>query len=321
VPPASPTGDPLGVLLTQQWPTYLAFVTSFATIPIMWVNHHRMVVHLGGIARLRHIGRRSSATFDDGWRTWGPRSNISSERRCRILALISMAAVLGGTMRSPFTSIVFAFELTHDGNVFLPLLVGSVIAHTFRVLTLKRSILTEKVARRGYHLSREYAVDPLEILFVREVMRTKVVVLSSTSTLGELQQLLRTDHHQNQRLLPVVNPEGQFVGVLTRGDISTRIEAEGEAVLQRSLAELVRREHVEAYPDEPLRAVVYRMAEKGITRMSVVEQGTKRFLGLVSLEDLLKARGRNLDEERRRERTLKLCFLSSVTSNFKKTAS
>jgi chloride channel protein, CIC family len=75
-------------------------------------------------------------------------------------------------MRSPFTSIVFAFELTHDANVFLPLLVASVIAHGFTVLTLKRSILTEKVARRGYHLSREYAVDPLEILFVREVMRT-----------------------------------------------------------------------------------------------------------------------------------------------------
>src|SRR5437667_8597989 len=63
--------------------------------------------------------------------------------------LISTGAILGGTMRSPFTSIVFAFELTHDANVFLPLLVGSVIAHAFTVLTLKRSILTEKVARGG----------------------------------------------------------------------------------------------------------------------------------------------------------------------------
>jgi len=61
-----------------------------------------------------------------------------------------MGAVLGGTMRSRFTSIVFAFELTHDGNVFLPLLVGSVVADGFRVLTLKRSILREKVGRRGY---------------------------------------------------------------------------------------------------------------------------------------------------------------------------
>jgi len=73
--------------------------------------------------------------------------------------LISMGAVLGGTMRSPFTSIVFAFELTHDGNVFLPLLVGSVIAHGFYgTHPLKRSILTEKVARRGFHVSREYSV-------------------------------------------------------------------------------------------------------------------------------------------------------------------
>src|SRR5207245_1217197 len=114
--------------------------------------------------------------------------------------LISMGAILGGTMRSPFTSIVFAFELTHDANIFLPLLVGSVIAHAFTVLTLKRSILTEKVARRGYHLSREYAVDPLEILFVREVMRTNIVVLPAAGALREFQHSLRADRHQSQRL-------------------------------------------------------------------------------------------------------------------------
>jgi H+/Cl- antiporter ClcA len=85
--------------------------------------------------------------------------------------LVSMGAILGGTMRSPFTGIVFAIELTHDLNMLLPLLVASFLAHAFTVLTLKRSILTEKIARRGYHLSREYALDPLEILFVREVMQ------------------------------------------------------------------------------------------------------------------------------------------------------
>ena len=86
--------------------------------------------------------------------------------------LIAMAAILGGTMRSPFTGVIFTLELTHDVNALLPLLVACVIAHGFTVLALKRSILTEKVARRGYHLSREYAVDPLEILFVREVAQT-----------------------------------------------------------------------------------------------------------------------------------------------------
>jgi chloride channel protein, CIC family len=223
--------------------------------------------------------------------------------------LVSMGAVLGGTMRSPFTSIAFAFELTHDGNVFLPLLVGSVVAHAFTVLTLKRSILTEKVARRGYHLSREYAVDPLEILFVREVMRTNVVALPAGFTVQEMQDSLRIDHRQSQRLLPVVDQVGQLVGVLTRGDLRDRIEEHGDVLLRRPLRELVRAETIVANPDESLRVVVYRMAEKGFTRMPVVDRATGKFLGLVSLEDLLKARGRHLEEERRRERPLRLRFL------------
>jgi chloride channel protein, CIC family len=222
--------------------------------------------------------------------------------------LISMGAILGGTMRSPFTSIVFAFELTHDANVFLPLLVASVISHAFTVLTLKRSILTEKVARRGYHLSREYAVDPLEILFVREVMRSKVAILPAASTLYEIEQALRSDHRQSQRLLPVVDKEGLLVGVVTRGDVYKRVKQQGEAVWQRPLGELVRTQFVQTFPDEPLRAVVYVMAEKGITRMPVVERSTRKFLGLVSLDDLLKARARHLEEERRREQVLSLRF-------------
>src|SRR6266704_2435883 len=211
--------------------------------------------------------------------------------------LVSMGATLGGTMRAPFTSIIFAFELTQDSSILLPLLIASVVSHTFTVLTLKRSILTEKVARRGYHLSSEYAVDPLEIRFARDVMRTNIVVLPAAGALREFQHSLRADRRQSQRLLPVVNAEGRFVGVLTRGDLLERIEQEGEPALRRPLGELVRQQTVEAFPDEPLRAVVYRMAEKGITRMPVVEPSSGRLLGLISLTDLLKARARHLEEE------------------------
>jgi CIC family chloride channel protein len=223
--------------------------------------------------------------------------------------LISMGALLGGTMRAPFTSIIFAFELTHDANVLLPLLIACVVAHGFTVLALKRSILTEKVARRGFHLSREYSVDPLEVLLVREVMRTHVAVLSSTSTLAEIQKSLRASHPQSQRLLPVVDSAGGLVGVLTRKDIQGQIETSA-AALQLPLGECVRKETVQAHPDEPLRVVVYRMAEKGFSRLPVVDRNTQKFLGLISLEDLLKARGRDLQEERQRSRPLKLHFLS-----------
>ena len=45
VPSTNQPGQ-LGSLLWQQWPSYLAFVISFAFIGIMWVNHHRLFVHI-----------------------------------------------------------------------------------------------------------------------------------------------------------------------------------------------------------------------------------------------------------------------------------
>jgi chloride channel protein, CIC family len=220
--------------------------------------------------------------------------------------LISMGAILGGTMRSPFTSIIFAFELTHDANVFLPLLVGSVIAHAFTVLTLKRSILTEKVARRGFHLTREYAVDPLELLYVREVMRTRIAALPAADAARDVLHSLNTKHRQSQRLLPVIDTNGRLVGVITRGEIRAQMEKFGDDVLGKRLEEIMRPHTIEVYPDEPLRAAVYRMAEKGVTRMPVVARESRQLLGLISLDDLLKARTRHLEEERRRERTIRV---------------
>jgi len=217
--------------------------------------------------------------------------------------LISMGAILGGTMRSPFTGIVFAFELTHDVNVILPLLVACVIAHAFTSLTLKRSILTEKVARRGYHLSREYAVDPLEILFVREVMRTHIAVLSPRLSRHDLPVSLHNSR-RGQLLYPAVGPDGTLLGVVTRKDLQKFASNERPGA---QLAEVIHKDPVVAYPDEPLRVVVYRMAETGLTRFPVIADGTSRKLvGIISLEDLLHARVRNLEEERTRERVLRI---------------
>jgi chloride channel protein, CIC family len=136
--------------------------------------------------------------------------------------LVSMGAILGGTMRSPFTGVIFALELTHNVNMLLPLLVASVIAHGFTVIVMRRSILTEKISRRGYHLSRELAVDPLEIFFVREAMRTNIVALSDTFSQQDLASLLDSNHNmdvQIQRLYPVLGAEKRLEGVVTRRDL------------------------------------------------------------------------------------------------------
>src|ERR1051325_10955511 len=107
-------------------------------------------------------------------------------------------------------------------------------------------------------------------------MRTKIAALAATTTLRDILQSLKTKHRQSQRLLPVVNAAGMLSGVITRGEIRERLEVEGDALLSKRLEEIMWPQVVEASPDEPLRATVYRMAEKGVTRMPVVERETRQ---------------------------------------------
>ena len=220
--------------------------------------------------------------------------------------LVSMGAILGGTMRSPLTGIVFAFELTHDVNMFLPLLVAVTIAHGFTVLTLGRSILTEKIARRGYHMSREYAIDPMEITFAREVMRTDIIALPATLTICELAKLIPTDLGQRvQHMYPVVDDEDRLVGVVTRRDLRRAIQEEMKKPSDRHLSDITRFQPKVVYSDEPLRLVVERMAATGLTRFPVVDRDDpQHIVGSISLNNLLAARVIQLEAETRREQVL-----------------
>jgi H+/Cl- antiporter ClcA len=222
--------------------------------------------------------------------------------------LVSMGAILGGTMRSPFTGVIFVLELTRDVDALLPLLIAVVCAHAFTVLLLKRSILTEKVSRRGYHLSREYATDPLEILFVREVMNADVVALPAHITQREISEAIGRVRRE-QSLFAVVNASGELVGVVTRWVLeqwAAQAPVNGEP---RPLESIVRRPVI-AYADEPLRVIVNRMAQTGRTDLPVVDRANaRRLLGHVTLSDLLKARVRHVEEERRREGPLPLSLV------------
>jgi CIC family chloride channel protein len=84
--------------------------------------------------------------------------------------LVGLAAIIAAAMRSPLTGVVFAVELTHRYEALLPLLIGAATAYAISILVLRRSILTEKISRRGVHVNHEYSVDPLEVLFVGDVM-------------------------------------------------------------------------------------------------------------------------------------------------------
>jgi len=142
-----------------------------------------------------------------------------------VWALLGMGATLAGAMRAPLTAIVFSVELTHEIALMLPLVVASATAFLLSVLLLKRSIITEKIARRGFHVMREYAVDPLEAMFVREVMQPAVEPAGGVDGLVAYQdEVLRVVAGRMAAFevdeLPVVDREtGALVGAVTVFDL------------------------------------------------------------------------------------------------------
>jgi len=218
-------------------------------------------------------------------------------------SMVSMAAMMGGTMRSPLTAILFTVELTHDWNVLPALLVGSVVAHGATVLLLRRSILTEKVARRGHHLVREYSVDPFDVHRIGEVMDRGVVTIPATMTVGELSARIAAGDPEltGRQGVPIVDEGGELAGIITRSDLMRAME--DEAGRKESVLDAGTRDLIVGYPDELLRDAVARLLAHDIGRLPIVDrQDRGRLLGYLGRAGIMRARVRLYEDENLRER-------------------
>jgi H+/Cl- antiporter ClcA/predicted transcriptional regulator len=201
-------------------------------------------------------------------------------------ALLGMAAMLGGTMRSPLTGAVFAVELTGDMHMLTPLFAASAAAYAVTVLLLKRSILTEKIARRGQHITREYTVDPFELVRVQEVMAQPVDSLPADLPISRAIEALESGGH---RIYPVVDERGRPVGLVSRGD-ALRWRTEGghggetlkDRVTDAALDVL--------HPTDLASRAVDIMVRRDEGRLPVCDPQSGQLIGLVSRKDLLRVR-------------------------------
>lgn len=230
-------------------------------------------------------------------------------------ALLGMAGALAGVMRSPITSLVFAIELTHSTDLFLPLLITVTLAHLISVLTLKRSILTEKVARRGFHLLREYTVEPLEVLFAEDVMSTNILTISTGTNMTDVKAIIQAKPEmRRQRLLPVVTHDGTMLGVISWQDIMAK-SLQGD--LSGIVDDFMIKNVITSFPEESLRTIADRMAIHHVGVLPVVDRIEKAKLrGLITQFELLAARDRILQEERKRERILRMWPVNKYGNGF-----
>jgi len=132
-----PGSIPLSLQLLRQWPSYVAFLISFAFIAIMWINHHRLFTHI----------RRADNT----------------------LLVLNLLLLLGVTA-VPFPTAVLAAHLGKPDQKTAAM----VFSGTFFFIAIFFNMLWRYAASRNGHLlssevnlnsalhiSRQYAVGPL----------------------------------------------------------------------------------------------------------------------------------------------------------------
>ncbi|WP_434715094.1 chloride channel protein (plasmid) [Rhizobium sp. YTUHZ045] len=203
-------------------------------------------------------------------------------------ALLGMAAMMGGTMRAPLTGTFFAMEITGDVGTLVPLLAATVVAYAITVLLLRRSILTEKIARRGQHITREYGVDPFELSRAREIMISDVDTLPVSMTVGQVCDLF-VSQEKTHRIYPVVDAAGRLAGIVSRADA---LLWQGKPDLAaQTLAENVTDDAVPVgHPDDTVAFIADLMLSTDSGRIPIVDAASGKLCGLIARKDLLRLR-------------------------------
>ena len=221
----------------------------------------------------------------------------------RIAGLVGMAAMFAGASRALLTSVVFAFETTLQPAGLLPLLGGCAAAYLVSGLTMRDTIMTAKIARRGVRVPTEYAADFLDQLLVRDHATRDVATLKASDALADVRLWLASGDERARYLgYPVLEDNGDIRGILTRREL-----LEGAAPETASVGQLLTRAPVVVYEEHSLREAADHMVEENVGSVIVVARAApRRLLGVLTRGDLVTAHSRRLRETHDADRQIRI---------------
>jgi len=213
----------------------------------------------------------------------------------RVAGLVGMAAAFTGASRALLASVVFAFEATRQPAGLLPLLAGCTGAYLISLRTMKETIMTERLARRGTPVITEYEADYLSRLLVRDRATRPVVTLPADRPIGTVRAWLLGEGAPSHQGFPVVEGDGKLIGVLTRRDL-LKLGADATAPVRS----LIQRRPVVVAERHSLREAADLMTQARVGRLPVVSEDGGQVIGILSRSDILAGHERRLDEGRTR---------------------
>lgn len=257
----------------------------------------------GTLAPLLTIGGATGALLGMLINAWFPHSGLTLP----LAALIGMSAMFAGASRALLTSIIFAIETTGQANALLPLLAACIASYVISFLLMENTIMTEKIARRGVKTPFAYEPDRLDKVAVEQVIREGGTVLGFDATIEEVREFLKNDKGQPCNYYIVVNPEGEFRGIVSSSNIFSMHHP-----VDQKVGNLIKRKPVAITSGDSLKTAVEMMARENVDVLPVVSSSDNKITGILSYRDILSSYRHDLDEHEEtvsislRRRTMKM---------------
>lgn len=142
--------------------------------------------------------------------------NIGLTFSTKNFALLGMAGVMSGVMHAPLMAIFLTAEMTGGYQLFLPLLIVSVISYMTIKLFLPYSIYTMRLAKRGELLTHQKDKAVLTLLKMDSVIEKDFIAVRPDMSLKDMVEVIS---QSNRNLFPVVDNNNNLIGIVLLDDI------------------------------------------------------------------------------------------------------
>lgn len=197
--------------------------------------------------------------------------------------LVGMCGVMSGVLHAPLTAIFLIAEITSGYTLFLPLMLVSAIALSTSSYFEKYSFYTGKLIQRGDLIPYDKDLQVLSLLKIDKLIEKDLLTVHPEKTLADLIELVR---RSKRNIFPVVNDEGELLGIITLDDIREIMfdESSQKSVI---VASLMHKPPDTVSSEDKMEEVMNKFERTGAWNLPVIDHG--RYLGIVSKSRIFNA--------------------------------
>lgn len=193
-------------------------------------------------------------------------------------AFAGMAGLMSGVMHAPLTGTFLIAELTGGYDLFMTLMITSVVAYLTIIVFERHSLYAMRLAQKGELLTHDKDRTVLTLMKMENVIETDLTIVNPDTTLGGLVKVISQSH---RNLFPVVNPKnGRFVGVVSLDEVRN-IMFRPELYSRYTVQDLMTAPPARIISNMPMEKVMTIFENTGAWNLPVVDENDK-YIGFVS---------------------------------------